>query len=49
MLYEVITKALVARNKWELRKEIEKYSGRKINGVEITESGILAAAHLAVV
>lgn len=39
-------KALVARNKWELRKEIEKYCGRVINGVEITESGLLAAAHL---
>ncbi|MEZ4853810.1 peptidoglycan-binding protein LysM [Flavobacterium sp.] len=39
-------KALIARNKWELRKEIEKYCGREINGVEITESGILAAAHL---
>ena len=39
-------KALVARNKWELRKEIETYCGRVINGVEITESGIIAAAHL---
>ena len=39
-------KALIARHKWILRKEIEKYSGRVINGVEITESGILAAAHL---
>lgn len=39
-------KALIARNKWELRKEIEKYSGRIINGVEITESGLVAAAHL---
>ena len=39
-------KALVAKNKWELRKEIEAYSGRVINGVEITESGIVAAAHL---
>ena len=39
-------KALIARNKWELRKEIEKYSGRVINGVEITESGLIAAAHL---
>lgn len=38
--------ALIARNKWELRKEIEKYCGRVINGVEITESGLLAAAHL---
>ncbi len=39
-------KALVAKNKWELRKEIENYCGRVINGVEITESGIVAAAHL---
>ncbi|MCL9769194.1 peptidoglycan-binding protein LysM [Flavobacterium sp. HXWNR69] len=39
-------KALIARNKWELRNEIEKYSGRVINGVEITESGLIAAAHL---
>ncbi len=39
-------KALIARNKWELRKEIETYCGRVINGVEITESGLLAAAHL---
>ena len=39
-------KALIARNKWELRKEIQKYSGRIINGVEITESGLIAAAHL---
>ena len=36
----------VAKNKWILRKEIEAYSGRVINGVEITESGIVAAAHL---
>lgn len=39
-------KALIARNKWELRKEIATYCGRVINGVEITESGIIAAAHL---
>lgn len=39
-------RALIARNKWELRNEIEKYCGRKINGIEITESGLLAAAHL---
>lgn len=39
-------KALIARNKWELRKEIKNYCGRVINGVEITESGIIAAAHL---
>ncbi|MRX41517.1 peptidoglycan-binding protein LysM [Flavobacterium sp. LC2016-23] len=38
--------ALLSRNKWILRNEIEKYEGKVINGVEITESGILAAAHL---
>jgi hypothetical protein len=39
-------RALLEKNKWELRKEIEKYSGKVINGVQITESGLLAAAHL---
>lgn len=38
--------ALLSRNKWELRDEIEKYAGMVISGVPITESGILAAAHL---
>ena len=38
--------ALLSKNKWILRREIEKYEGKVINGVEITESGILAAAHL---
>ena len=33
-------------NKWILRKDIERSVGKVINGVEITESGILAAAHL---
>ncbi len=45
-LQEKAFKALLAKNKWELRKEIEKYDGKTINGVVITESGILAAAHL---
>ena len=35
------------RNKWVLRNEIEQFTGKVINGIEITESGILAAAHLA--
>ena len=39
-------KALIARNKWELRKEIKTYKGRVINGIKITESGLIAAAHL---
>jgi len=38
---------LLKRNKHTLRKEIAKYSGKVVNGVYITESGILAAAHLA--
>ncbi|OMQ08044.1 peptidoglycan-binding protein LysM [[Flexibacter] sp. ATCC 35103] len=38
--------ALLSKNKWILRNEIEKYEGKIINGVAITESGILAAAHL---
>jgi hypothetical protein len=39
--------AYMQRSKWVLRHEISKYVGKKINGVVITESGILAAAHLA--
>ena len=38
--------ALLAQNKWQLKKEIEKYEGTIMNGIYITESGILAAAHL---
>ena len=38
--------ALLSKNKWELKKEIEKYDGKVINGLHVTESGILAAAHL---
>ena len=39
--------ANTARNKWILRRDIKRFVGRKINGVVVTESGILAAAHLA--
>ena len=45
-LQEKAFKTLLAKNKWELRKEIEKYDGKVVNGVAVTESGILAAAHL---
>ena len=34
------------RNKWILRKDIKWFKGSVINGSLITESGILAAAHL---
>jgi hypothetical protein len=36
----------VQRNKWILRKDIKWFVGTTINGSRITESGILAAAHL---
>jgi len=38
--------ALCSLNKWILRKDIRRSVGKKINGIVITESGILAAAHL---
>nr|WP_233131547.1 peptidoglycan-binding protein LysM [Tenacibaculum holothuriorum] len=38
--------ALCKVNKWILRKDIRRSVGKTINGVKITESGILAAAHL---
>lgn len=37
---------LLSKNKWELREEIQRYDGDVVNGIRITESGILAAAHL---
>lgn len=43
-------KAFIAnakRNKWILRKDIKRFVGKNIAGIPITESGILAAAHLA--
>lgn len=38
--------ALLAKNKWILRDVIEKYEGTVVSGILVTESGILAAAHL---
>lgn len=38
--------ALLQKNKWQLRDLIKEYRGQIISGVRITESGILAAAHL---
>lgn len=46
-LQERAFKALLSKNKWELRKEIARYEGKVIKGVKVTESGLLAAAHLA--
>ncbi len=47
---ELQEKAFVAnaqRNKWVLRRDIKRFDGKYINGNKVTESGILAAAHLA--
>jgi len=38
--------ALLKQNKRSLRKYIEKYDGKYVHGVLVTESGLLAAAHL---
>ena len=46
-LQEDAFNAYTARNKWILRRDIKRYVGTYINGVRVTESGILAAAHLA--
>ncbi len=39
--------ANASRNKWILIRDIQRFENKIINGVKITESGILAAAHLA--
>ena len=45
-LQERAFNALCAVNKWILRKDIKRSVGKTVNGIKITESGILAAAHL---
>ncbi|NNK09856.1 MAG: hypothetical protein HKP08_00795 [Flavobacteriaceae bacterium] len=47
VLQELVFAANLARNKWVLRREIKEFSGEIIKGIIITESGLLAAAHLA--
>lgn len=46
-LQEKAFMAYAQRNKWILRNDIARFQGKKIRGIIITESGILAAAHLA--
>ncbi len=46
-LQEKVFLTNIARNKWILRRDIKRYVGKRIAGIEITESGMLAAAHLA--
>lgn len=38
--------ALLSKNKYELQEYINHFEGKVVAGVKITESGILAAAHL---
>jgi len=45
-IQEKAMQALLEHNQKKLKKQIEKYCGQTINGVYITKSGILAAAHL---
>jgi hypothetical protein len=45
-LQEKVFVAYCKVNRWILRKDIKRSVGKTINGVKITESGILAAAHL---
>ncbi len=47
VLQEEIFQKNIARNKWILRRDIKRFVGKRIGGVEVTESGMLAAAHLA--
>jgi len=47
VLQEEAFLALCSVNKWILKRDIKRSVGRRINGIKITESGILAAAHLA--
>jgi len=46
-LQEEVFQTNIARNKWILRRDIKRFDGKRIRGVRVTESGMLAAAHLA--
>ena len=46
-LQEAAFYANASRNKWILRRDIKRFNGKTIGGIKVTESGILAAAHLA--
>mgnify|MGYP001302037730 CR=1 FL=1 len=45
-LQEKVFIANLKRNKWILRRDIRRFVGHNIKGTCVTESGILAAAHL---
>jgi hypothetical protein len=45
-LQESAFKALIAKNKFVLRDYIATYAGKTVGGIKVTESGLIAAAHL---
>jgi len=47
VLQEEVFHTNISRNKWILRKDIARFNGKWVGGIQVTESGILAAAHLA--
>lgn len=47
VLQEQVFQTNIARNKWILRRDIARFEGKRIGGIKVTESGMLAAAHLA--
>lgn len=47
ILQEQAMEELLVHNSKILRRQIKKYDGKIVNGVYVTKSGILAAAHLA--
>lgn len=47
LIQEVAMLKLLQENKRLLYKQINQYTGKHINGILVTESGLLAAAHLA--
>lgn len=46
-LQDTVMVAYMRENRRELKPLIKKFSGKVVRGVHVTESGILAAAHLA--
>ena len=45
-IQEEAMRRLLKYNKKKLQKYIDKYNGKIVHGILVTESGILAAAHL---
>ncbi|PVW16514.1 hypothetical protein [Marixanthomonas spongiae] len=46
LLQEKAFEALISKNKWVLKDHINEYKGQIIDGIKVTESGLIAAAHL---